>query len=143
KAAGGTIHGAGVRALHQSGVRIPEGARLAVIVAGDEGGEDGRLLARAFSDCGYPGAGPGLIAAGARGRGAPVRARAPAMGGPGAEVDVAQFDDPYQVPRVLRALLEAPVPTGFASAQTPRPSWVDKVMQTPLLAPDGKPQAQP
>jgi len=61
---------------------------------------------------------------------------------PFTEVDVRQFDDPYQVPRVLRAMLEAPVPTGFVTAPAAaRKSWVDKVMQTPLLGPDGRPQA--
>jgi hypothetical protein len=82
-----------------------------------------------------------LIAAVASGsgRGTTVRRCAQTLGVPFADVDVAQFDDPYQVPRVLRALLEAPVPTAFASTLTAltRRSWIDKVMQTPLLAADG------
>ena len=45
-AAGGTIHGAAVRALHQAGVRVPAGAKLVVIVVGDEAGEDGRTARR-------------------------------------------------------------------------------------------------
>ena len=144
QAGGGTLHGAAVRALHQSGVRVPEGARLAVIVAGDEAGEDGRQLANTFRELGYEVSGLGLIASVSQGRGTTVRGCAQALGVPFAEVDVKQFDDPYQVPRVLRAMLEAPVPSGFgAAAAPPRQSWVDKVMQSPLLGPDGKPEARP
>ena len=47
---------------------------------------------------------------------------------PFSEVDVEQFDDPYHVPRVLRALLEAPVAAGVAT-----PGLVEKVMATKLL----------
>jgi hypothetical protein len=140
QAAGGTIHGSAVRALHSAGVRVPTGARLVVIVAGDEAGEDGAHLARAFQELGYPVAGMALICAVAHGRGSTVRQCAQALRVGFAEVDVAQFDDPYQVPRVLRTLLEAPVPTASGGAPAPqRASWVDKIMQTPLLGPDGKP----
>jgi hypothetical protein len=142
-AAGGTIHGAAVRALHASGVRIPQSARLAVIVAGDEAGEDGVTLANTFRELGYRVAGLALIAAVASGRGNTVRTCAQALGVSFTEVDVEQFDDPYQVPRVLRAVLEAPVPTDFPQAVAPRVSWVDKVMKTPLLGPDGRPHSQP
>jgi hypothetical protein len=137
KASGGTLHGAAVQALHGMGVRIPEAARLVVIVAGDEAGEDGGQLARTFQSFGYRVDAMALILASAQ-RGSTVRQCARTLQIPFAEVDVKQFEDPYQVPRVLRMLLEAPVPTGPAAA--PRPSWVDKVMQTPLIGPDGKPQ---
>ena len=45
------------------------------------------------------------------------------------------FNDPYQVTRVLKALLDAPVAAG-GSAQS---GWVERVMRTPLLqlAPTG------
>jgi hypothetical protein len=142
-AAGGTSHGAGVRALHQAGLRLPAGAQLVVIVAGDEAGEDGEQLAQTFRDLGYPVAGMALICAVAQGRGTTVRTCAQALGVSFTEVDVAQFDDPYQVPRVLQAVLEAPVPTLFGHAAKPRRSWVDKIMNTPLLGPDGRPQAAP
>ena len=49
---------------------------------------------------------------------------------PYSEVTVDQFDDPYQVTRVLRALLEAPV---SAAAAVPTPGLVEKVMATKLL----------
>ena len=48
---------------------------------------------------------------------------------PFSEVQVAQFEDPYQVPRVLKALLDAPLAGGAA----PRVAWVEKVMSTALL----------
>jgi hypothetical protein len=138
KAAGGTLHGAAVQALHGSGVRIPEGARLCVIVAGDEAGEEGAQLARTFQAFQYRVDAMALILASSQ-RGSTVRTCAAALRVPFAEVDVKQFEDPYQVPRVLRALLEAPVPAG--AALPARPSWVDKVMKTPLLGADGKQQA--
>jgi hypothetical protein len=141
-AEGGTMHGAAVRALHQAGVRVPAGAQLLVIVAGDEAGEDGGLLARTFRDLGYQVAGMALICAVAAERGTTVRACAQTLGVSFTDVDVAQFDDPYQVPRVLRAMLEAPVPTLFARTTAPRASWVDKIMKTPLIGADGRPQGQ-
>jgi hypothetical protein len=137
KAAGGTLHGSAVQALHGHGVRIPEGARLVVIVAGDEAGEDGAQLGRTFQAFGYHVDALALILASSQ-RGSTVRQCARSLQVPFAEVDVKQFEDPYQVPRVLRMLLEAPVPKGTPAA--PKPSWVDKVMQTPLLGADGKPQ---
>ena len=139
-AAGGTMHAAGVRALHQGGLRLPAGAQLAVIVAGDEAGEDGGILAATFRELGYPVSGLALICAVAAGRGTTVRVCAQTLGVSFTEVDVAMFEDPYQVPRVLRALLEAPVPNILPRAAAPRASWVDKVMKTPLLGPDGRPQ---
>jgi len=120
---------------------VPPGAQLVVIVAGDEAGEDGGLLANTFRELGYQVAGMALICAVASGRGTTVRACAQTLKVSFTEVDAAQFDDPYQVPRVLRALLEAPVPTVFSQA-APRASWVDKVMKTPLIGADGRPQAQ-
>ncbi len=141
-AAGGTLHGAAVRALHQAGVRVPAGAQLLVIVAGDEAGEDGGLLAATFRELGYPVAGLALICAAAAERGTTVRACAQTLGVAFAEVDVGQFDDPYQVTRVLRTLLEAPVPTVIGRSRGARPSWVDKVMSTPLIGADGRPQGQ-
>ena len=49
-------------------------------------------------------------------------------------MNIDQFEDPYQVPRVLRALLEAPKlgsPGGAgAGAQV---AWLERVLATPLL----------
>ena len=54
---------------------------------------------------------------------------------PFAEVKVEDFTDPYQVPRVLKTLLEAPVPAGGGVAQS---GWVEKVMKTPVLVPPAR-----
>jgi len=61
-----------------------------------------------------------------------VRDCAKALKVPYSEVTVEQFDDPYHVTRVLRALLEAPVAAGSAA---PTSALVEKVMATPLLEP--------
>jgi hypothetical protein len=128
---GGTVHSSAVRALHAAGARVPEEAALLVIVVGDECGEDGQNLARVFQQTGYRVDGLALILnlAPSAARGHTVRRCAAVLGVPFAEVSVSQFDDPYQVPRVLRTLLEAPVPSGGPA----RSRWLEKVMATPLL----------
>jgi hypothetical protein len=129
KAEGGTQHSAAVRALHHAGVRIPEEVALLVIVVGDEAGEDGQSLARAFQDAGYRVDALALIVSVSAARGHTVRRCAAVMRVPFSEVEVRQFEDPYQVPRVLQAMLQAPVPAGGPS----RSRWLEKVMATPLL----------
>jgi hypothetical protein len=127
-AGGGTLYASGVRALHQSGVRFPADAKLVVIAVGDEAGEEGANFARAFTQCGYGVAAIALMVSVAVTRGTTVRGCAETLGVPYSEVTVGTFDDPYQVPRVIRALLEAPrVPGGR--------QWglVERVMSTPLL----------
>ena len=129
-ASGGTVHGAGLYAFHNAGVRVPEGAKLIVIVIGDEAGESGKAFADAFSRYAYK---PDAVAlllsvSGAAQRGNTVVGCAAELGLPFSMVDVEQFDDPYQVTRVLGALLEAPVATGTRTS-----GWVDKVMRTKLL----------
>lgn len=130
KAGGGTMHGAAVRALHREGVQVPEGARLVVMVVGDEAGEAGDQLVRAFRECQYPVAAMALLVSVANARGSTVRSCAKLLQVPFSEVSVDQFEDPYQVPRVLRALLEAPVAAGVDTTQS---GWVEKVLRTPLL----------
>lgn len=132
KAGGGTQHRAAVSALYGAGVRIPAAAQLVVIVAGDEAGEDGSQLADGFRECGYDVAAMALINCTSQGwgRGATVQGCAIHLGVPFSEVDVESFEDPYQVPRVLRTLLEAPVLQGVRSG---RLGWVEKVMNTELL----------
>jgi hypothetical protein len=127
-AAGGTLYASGVRALHQAGLRVPADAKLVVIAVGDEAGEEGANFARAFTQCGYGVSAIALMVSVAVTRGTTVRGCAEALGVPYSEVTVRNFDDPYQVPRVIRALLEAPrVPGGK--------QWglVERVMSTPLL----------
>lgn len=129
KADGGTIHGAAVSALHRSGVRVPSEAKLIVIVVGDEAGESGAQLAQTFRNLGYRVDAIALLLASAQ-RGQTVRDCARELHVPYSEINVTQFDDPYHVPRVLRALLEAPVQ---AAAAMPMPGLVEKVMKTKLL----------
>lgn len=132
-ASGGTVHAAALHALHAAGVRALEGERLVVIVAGDEAGESGQQLAQAFQRLGYPVAAMAMlvsVSAGAA-RGNTVRVCAATLGVGFSEVQVASFDDPYQVPRVLRTLLDAP--RAAPSPGTVRHGWVERVMATPLL----------
>ncbi len=126
RADGGTIHGSAVQALHRDGLRVPAGAKLIVIVAGDEAGEPGAQLAQTFRTLGYQPDAIALLLAGQRG--STVRDCARELKVPYSEVAVAQFDDPYHVTRVLGALLEAPVSAGVAT-----PGLVEKVMATKLL----------
>jgi hypothetical protein len=139
-ASGGTVHGSALRALRQAGVAVPAGARLAVIVVGDEDGEAGRDMARAFAENGYaPSALALLISVANNGkRGTSVRDCAREMGLPFSEVTIDQFDDPYQVPRVLRALLDSPIlapVSPVAGAPVVLGRWLERVMATPLLSP--------
>ena len=126
KGEGGTIHGAGVHALHRDGVRFLPGVKIVVIVVGDAQGETGASFANTFRTLGYEVSAMAFLQAG--GTGATVRDCARELKVPYSEINVAQFDDPYHVPRVLRALLEAPVQAGVVT-----PGLVEKVMATKLL----------
>lgn len=130
RASGGTLHDSAVRALHSSGVRFPEDAPLIVIIAGDEAGETGSHLGRTFMRLNYKVSAMALIncAPEPKWRGSTIRDCAKYLKVPFSEVSVSQFDDPYQVPRVLRALLSAPVTQGVASS-----GWIEKVLSLPLL----------
>jgi hypothetical protein len=128
---GGTVHGAAVRALAASGVAMYTTSRLVVIVVGDEAGEAGDQFARAFRESGFDVSAMAMLVSvtGHGARGNTVRTCAAFMKVPFSEVNVSQFDDPYQVTRVLKALLDAPVAVGA----TPQQGWVERVMKTALL----------
>lgn len=128
KIGGGTTYAAGVQALFREGVRIPRDAKLVVIAVGDEAGESGRSFAASFRNCGYDVAAMALIVNVAYSRGRTVQDAAVELKVPFSEVRVDQFDDPYQVPRVLKALLDAPHVPGAVSF-----GLVERVMKTPLL----------
>ena len=130
---GGTIHGSAIRAFFKKGIRIPATAQLLVIVVGDEDGEDPEKFAKVFGECGYEPSGIALILSMSNNRGNTVKGAAAALKVPFSEIAVAQFDDPYQVPRVLRALLDGAPPLSSKVAAKPQGGWVDKVMATPLL----------
>jgi hypothetical protein len=133
QAGGGTVHASGVQALRAAGVRVPGEATLVVIVVGDEAGETGARFAESFVDFGHLPAAFALIVnvENPAWRGSTVRDAAAHLEVPYSEVEVAQFDDPYQVTRVLKALLTAPIATGSAM---PVSRWLDAVLATPLLA---------
>ncbi len=129
-AGGGTMHGAAVRALHEAGVSFPKESKLVVIVVGDEAGETGEQLAHAFRAFGFDVAALALMLPSQAGRGYTVRNCATALGIPFSEVTLDQFADPYQVTRVLTALLEAPK---MIAGPVKQAGWVEKVMKTKLL----------
>ncbi|GIJ75320.1 hypothetical protein [Virgisporangium ochraceum] len=133
-AGGGTVHGAALRAFRAEKVDVPDGAALIVIVVGDEAGESGSGFADAFREYGYRPAAMALIVNVDRGweRGSTVRDASADLGVPFSEVEVRQFDDPYQVTRVLKTLLDAPVAVRVGPAASY--PWLDKVLATPLLA---------
>jgi hypothetical protein len=129
-AGGGTMHAAALNALAREGVTIPRDAKLIVFVVGDEAGEAGGRLAEAFEACNYRVSAMALILNVAYTRGRTVVDCAATLGVPFSLVTVEQFDDPYQVPRVLQTVLEAPPPSPLGTART---AWVEKVMATPIL----------
>jgi hypothetical protein len=132
-AGGGTVHGAALRALRVAEVDVPAGAALVVIVVGDEAGESGSAFAGAFREYRYQPAAMALIVNVDHGwqRGSTVRDAAAGLGVPFSEIQVAQFDDPYQVTRVLKTLLDAPIAARSGPVVTY--PWLDKVISTPLL----------
>ena len=93
---------------------------------GDAQGESGAQLAGVFRRLGYEVSAMAFLQAG--GTGSTVRDCARELRVPYSEIHVSQFEDPYHVPRVLRALLEAPVAAGLAT-----PGLVEKVMATKLV----------
>jgi hypothetical protein len=134
RAGGGTLHDSAVRALHASGVRYPKDEPLIVIVAGDEAGESGSHLAKTFMRLDYKVSAMALIncAVEEKWRGKTVRDCAKYLGVPFSVVSVGQFDDPYQVPRILETLLSAPVTLGVATS-----GWVEKVLSIPIMEKSG------
>jgi hypothetical protein len=135
KAGGGTTHASALAALKREGVAIPASAKLIVMVVGDEAGEAGDQLAKAFREYGYSVAALAMLVSvsSSATRGNTVRTCAKMLQVPFSEVSVESFADPYQVPRVLATLLDAPVPAGGGAGPS---GWVEKVMKTPLLKAD-------
>lgn len=133
KASGGTVHGSGAAALHREGLRITGDKKLILIAAGDEDGEAGAAFANALTQLGLVPAAMALIVAVQAGqrRGRTIRDASAQLKVPFTEIEASAFDDPYQVPRALQALLDAPVLAGGVAVA---PSvWVEKVMNTPIL----------
>lgn len=133
KAGGGTMHAAGVRALYNNGFRVPATSNLVVIVVGDEAGEEGAQLAKAFKDYGYAPSAVAIMVNVSGGRGRTIQDCARSLGIPYSEVQIDQFEDPYQVPRVLRALLEAPKLNAAGFGAGAQQAWLERVIATPIL----------
>ncbi|MEW6307169.1 MAG: VWA domain-containing protein [Verrucomicrobiota bacterium] len=127
-ASGGTVYGAAVAAIHDSGVRIPKEADLIIFAVGDEAGESGDVFAQKIKSCGYaPKAFAHIVnVAGNTGRGNTVRRASEVLGVPYMEVSVDQMTDVYQVQRTLKAVLEA-------QPHREQSSLIEKIMQTELL----------
>jgi hypothetical protein len=132
KASGGTTYGAGIAALHRDGLRVRPEAKLILICAGDEAGEAGDAFARVLVELGLrPAAIALIVSVSGMGRGQTVRGAAASLQVPFSEIDASAFEDPYQVPRALKAMLDAPVIAGGIAVV---PSmWVETVLKTPIL----------
>ena len=131
RAGGGTMYSAGIAAIHRDGVRITNDAKLILIAVGDEWGESGNDFARSIRNCGYRVDAMALMVNVSWNRGNTMRDCARELMVPFSEVTIEQFDDPYQVTRVLQALLEAPRLPGSNTF-----GLVERVMSTPLLSVD-------
>lgn len=99
-----------------------------MIVVGDEDGESGQTLASTIRQCGYRVSAIALMENVAWRRGTTLRDCSTELDVPFTEVKLEQFDDPYQVPRVLKAILDAPRLPGARQY-----GFVQRVMSVPIL----------
>ena len=113
-------------AFRRRDVTIPDTAKLILIAVGDEQGEPGAYFANSMTANGYVPDAIALIVSTAGHRGHTVHDAAIELMVPYSEVTVDQFDDPYQVTRVLATLMEAPVARGVVP-------WLERVLATPIL----------
>lgn len=131
KAGGGTLHWTALEAFRREGLTIPEGAKLIMIVIGDEAGEDAPSFVRRMQDFGYVPDAIALIVNVSSGmgwgRGTTVSSAARMLHVPFSEIAADHFDDPYHVTRILEALLQAPALEGG------RLGLLERVLATPLL----------
>ncbi len=131
-AGGGTVYGAGVRAL-QHHVPQPDEDVLFLFV-GDQA--DGRgSFVEPVQQSGLNPVAFGLLEVigswGTRGRA--VEETASRLGIPCFRIDEDMFGDAYAVTRVLRDLI-ASTPIGKPGAASARPALVEAILKTPLLA---------
>ena len=99
------------------------------------GDENAQNFAMAVRQSGLAPLAFGLIPVASRqyGRGQCVRLTANELGVPCFEIDQRTFgDDPYAIPRTLRALIAA-TPVNQARATTPRVSLIETITKTELL----------
>jgi Mg-chelatase subunit ChlD len=135
-AGGGTDYGAGIRAL-ENHKPAPDEDVLFIFV-GDEGhngptgGHGGGNFVEAVRKSGLNPVAFGIlpVVSPQYGRATSVRDTATRLGIPCFEIDEATFEDPYAVPRTIRALV-ASTPVG--QTEKPRETLVDQIVRTPLL----------
>jgi hypothetical protein len=133
KAEGGTDYGSGVMALRK--YKPAEGTDLIMIFVGDEDAPTNKEFSRAVRDSGLNPVAFGLIPVPSPeyGRASCVRDTAAKLGIPCFEIDEKTFDDPYAIPRTMRALIAA-APVGVAAMKAAtRVSLVDTILATELL----------
>lgn len=136
RAEGGTQQVTGVNALAAARVRKLDGEILILLVIGDEADNDsdGSRTAEALRHSGLVPDAVGLIFnQGTDPRGRAVRGIASQLRVPFNEVGVEALKDTYQIPRVLRGLLDAPV-VASATAQA-RFGLLERISAVPLLVP--------
>lgn len=136
KADGGTSQWTAVDVLSAVGVRKQPDEILILLVIGDEADSDmdGSRTAQSLRNAKLLPDAVGLILnMGSYPRGAAVRGVARQLKVPFNEVDVAALSDTYQIPRVLRGLLDAPV---SASESAPaRFGLLERISAVTLLVP--------
>ena len=128
-AGGGTAIGQGIRALQHHKPADDEDVLFLFVT--DEGAVDfqGPVNASGLRPMAF-----GLIKVGRSGRTA-VQNTASNLGIPCFEVDTATFDDPYAIPRTIRALVAAtPVGVTHGVVRSTRVTLVQQILDTPLLS---------
>ena len=134
RAEGGTDHSCGVTMLAAARVRKEPGDLTILLVIGDEAGENGQTLAARLRDSNLvPDAVGFVLNMGNGGRGNTVQVAARELRVPFTEVKVDALKDPYQVPRILRGFLDAPVAASVAAPA--RFGMLERISTVALLVP--------
>jgi hypothetical protein len=132
-ASGGTDYGAGVRALEH--IKPKPGSDTLFVFIGDE---QAHVFANAVQRSGLNPMAFGLVRVVAPGwgdNGTAVRQTAAQLDIPCFQIDPSTFDDPYAIPRTIRALVAA-TPVGQAAVGRPavqRVTLVDQILKTDIL----------
>lgn len=144
RATGATLHQAGIRALSALGVKRHPNEILILLVVGDEDGEEGSSLVSAMRDAGLVPDAIGFVYNPVGGRGWTLRTCASHLQVPLVDVEIGDLKDPYQIPKFLRGLVDAPVMQVAHSTapQMARFSLLEKISLEPLLVPPIVPPRQ-
>jgi hypothetical protein len=128
-AGGGTDHASGVKAILKHNIHADEDSFW--IFVGDEG--QGGTFETVFRTCRFKPVAFGLLKLEGD-AGSCVQHTARAMGIPCLRLDEKIFEDPYAIPRTLRALIAAtPVGQTVEAPRVQRVTLVDTILQTTLL----------